>query len=344
MLGALQAAWDDLPAGSTEAEQKTTLKDIISDTYDADEDEAAAARFDQIKERIEAAYVDRSTFSSEFEVDEFASQRSSMLDALQSAWEALPPSPSEAQQTSALKAAIASTYTADPVNPNTFTNTAFVAVINDGGADVERFNYRQMEGLVVSTLGGDDYLVLDDLLAAATINLGDGNDRVQVGQVFRSERVRDPAGELITGIRAEDVYTTVEITRGWLSNGVSVPTTINGGGGDDNFTVFRNVAVLNLNGGDGDDVFTVRAFALKGSSDNERARTDMKGDGGADTILYVVNAPVGIDGGDGFDTVRIVGTEFGDDFVVTDSGSVRRRTQRQLRQRRATGCRRCRGR
>ena len=46
----------------------------------------------------------------------------------------------------------------------------------------------------------------------------------------------------------------------------------------------------------------------------------MKGDGGADTILYAVNAPVGIDGGDGFDTVRVVGTEFSDDFVVTDNG------------------------
>jgi len=33
-----------------------------------------------------------------------------------------------------------------------------------------------------------------------------------------------------------------------------------------------------------------------------------------------MNAPVGIDGGDGFDTVRIIGTEFADDFVVTDSG------------------------
>ncbi|HET9220026.1 MAG TPA: hypothetical protein VFR18_23810 [Terriglobia bacterium] len=97
-------------------------------------------------------------------------------------------------------------------------------------------------------------------------------------------------------------------------------TTINGEGGNDNFTVFHNIAVLNLNGGNGDDVFTVRAFALKGSTDSERARTDMKGDGGADTILYVVNAPVGIDGGDGFDTVRIIGTEFSDDFVVTDSG------------------------
>lgn len=332
MLDALQAAWDDLlasPTPPTESEIIAALKDAISDTFDDDAEEAAGAKFDTIKSRIEAAFVDRRDVNSAFTEDEFEPQRTAMLAALQDAWDNLPDGASEAQQKSALKDAIDDTYTADPIgNPEIisddtvedFLNTAFVAVINEGGKFVERFNYRQMEGLVVSTLGGADYVVLDDLLAAATINLGDGNDRVQVGQVFRSERVKDPEGELITGITAEDVFTTIEITRGWLSNGVSVPTTINGGEGDDNFTVFRNVAVLNLNGGNGDDVFTVRAFALKGSTDNERARTDMKGDGGADTILYVVNAPVGIDGGDGFDTVRIVGTEFGDDFVVTDSG------------------------
>jgi Ca2+-binding RTX toxin-like protein len=219
-----------------------------------------------------------------------------------------------------LQGAISGEYETEQATLGANTDTAFVALINNGGANVERFNYRDMEGLSVNTQAGDDYLVTDDVRAATTINLGLGDDRVQVGQVFRSERVKDPQGELITGITAEDVFTTIEITRGWLSNGVSVPTTINGGDGNDNFTVFRNVAVLNLNGGDGDDVFTVRAFALKGSSDSERARTDMKGDAGADTILYVVNAPVGIDGGDGFDTVRIVGTEFSDDFVVTDSG------------------------
>src|SRR5262249_30093196 len=137
---------------------------------------------------------------------------------------------------------------------------------------------RSMEGLVINTLQGDDYVVSDDVIAPATINLGTGDDRVQFGQVFRSERTRDPEGALITGITAEDVFTTLEITRGWLSNGVSRPTTVSGGEGNDQFTVFHNVAVLNLNGGDGDDQFTVRAFALKGSTDNERARTDMKGD------------------------------------------------------------------
>ncbi len=203
----------------------------------------------------------------------------------------------------------------------TNTDTGFVALLNNGGSDVERFNYRNIEDITVNTLDGNDYVVLDDALAATTVNLGLGEDKAQVGQVFRSERVRQFDNQpLVTGIKAEDVFTTLEITRGWLSNGVSQATTINGEDGNDQFTVFHNIAVLNLNGGEGDDFFTVRAFALKGSSDSERARTDMKGDGGADTILYVLNAPVGIDGGDGFDTVRIIGTEFSDDFVVTDDG------------------------
>ena len=40
------------------------------------------------------------------------------------------------------------------------TDTGFVALINNGGANVERFNYREMEGLVVNTLAGNDYVVL----------------------------------------------------------------------------------------------------------------------------------------------------------------------------------------
>mgnify|MGYP003694253969 CR=1 FL=1 len=116
------------------------------------------------------------------------------------------------------------------------------------------------------------------------------------------------------------MFATLEITRGWLSNGISSAMTINGGNGNDDFTVFHNKQSLTLAGGDGDDTFTVRAFALVGSVDDQRARTDMKGDAGADTIKYAVNAPVGIDGGDGFDTVVVIGTEFSDDFVVTDAG------------------------
>ena len=113
----------------------------------------------------------------------------------------------------------------------------------------------------------------------------------------------------VTGLPAGDVE---------VSN--AVPLTINGLKGNDNFIVFHNLAVLALNGGDGDDTFLVQAFALAGSQDDFRALTDLSGGAGADLIQYAVNAPVNIDGGDGFDTVIVIGTEFADDFVVTKDG------------------------
>ena len=47
-----------------------------------------------------------------------------------------------------------------------------------------------------------------------------------------------------------------------------------------------------------------------------KKRFTNNGGQGADFIAYTVNAPVTIEGGGGTDTV-VVGTEFGDDFVVT---------------------------
>jgi Ca2+-binding RTX toxin-like protein len=117
-----------------------------------------------------------------------------------------------------------------------------------------------------------------------------------------------------------DIFETVETTRGFLSNGISDPLVANGGPGEDEFRVFRNTATLSLFGGDDNDFFSVRAFALAGSFDDDRELTEIAGDAGADTIFYAVNAPVNIDGGDGLDTVVVIGTEFGDEFVVTDRG------------------------
>ncbi|MCH5374711.1 MAG: hypothetical protein JJ992_12105, partial [Planctomycetes bacterium] len=308
----LDAVHDNYDGSDPDAPSEASLLMLLLDDHgDADPHNDTGilasnsrSKLDEIRKAITKAYGD-------------AMVPPTMLDAIANAWDTFtPPGGLKAD----IEAAIHDAYESESEVLGSETDTAFVALVNNGGSDVERFNYRNLEGLTINTLAGDDYVVSDDVIAPTTVNLGLGDDRIQVGQVFRSERVRDPGAELITGITAEDVYTTLEITRGWLSNGISRPMTVNGSDGNDQFTVFRNVAVLNLNGGDGDDVFTVRAFALKGSSDSERARTDMKGDGGADTILYVVNAPVGIDGGDGFDTVRIVGTEFADDFVVTDAG------------------------
>ncbi|MDH4186389.1 MAG: hypothetical protein OEV08_05280, partial [Nitrospira sp.] len=93
-----------------------------------------------------------------------------------------------------------------------------------------------------------------------------------------------------------------------------------GGEDNDEFIVYHNLAPLALFGNDGDDSFLIRAFALVGSQEDLRERTDVSGDAGADLIRYAVNAPVNIDGGDGFDTVIVIGTEFNDDFVITENG------------------------
>ena len=79
----------------------------------------------------------------------------------------------------------------------------------------------------------------------------------------------------ITNILEADAYATIETTKGWLSNGVSFPITINGDAGEDLFIVFHNLAVASLRGGADDDTFIVQAFALAGSTEDHRALTDL---------------------------------------------------------------------
>ncbi|MEO6494544.1 MAG: hypothetical protein ABIP99_17070 [Ilumatobacteraceae bacterium] len=47
---------------------------------------------------------------------------------------------------------------------------------------------------------------------------------------------------------------------------------------------------------------------------------DIRAGGGDDEVQYNVNAPVNVDGGTGFDKLVVLGTEFADDFVITDKG------------------------
>lgn len=203
-------------------------------------------------------------------------------------------------------------------------SNAFVAMLSDpdhASTDpaydpaVQRINYLGVERIVVNGGLGDDRFAVDDTAAEITLNGEGGEDTFQIGQLFRSERT-----EVDANVSVDDVFATIETTRGFLSNGISRPMTINGGLGNDRFVVFHNKAVLSLNGDAGDDDFEVRAFALVGSREPERARTDITGGAGADLVQYAVNAPVNINGGDGFDTLTVIGTEFGDDFVITKNG------------------------
>jgi hypothetical protein len=198
----------------------------------------------------------------------------------------------------------------------------FVALINedidgngDGFDDVERINYNQsINGrLQVNSLEGNDTFYVDDNSAITTLDGGAGNDLFQFGQLFKSQR------DSLAGIAVADQFQTVETTRGWLSNGISRPLTAYGDIGNDIFQVYHNLAVLRLEGGDGDDTFTVRAFVVLNEL-SKQAMTYINSGTGTDKIQYVINAPVSIDGGDGTDTVVIIGTEFSDNFVITKSG------------------------
>ena len=137
-----------------------------------------------------------------------------------------------------------------------------------------------------------------------------------------------------------------------------------GGTGNDQFTVYSNQAELRLEGDDGNDQFVVRAFALAETNADGTILTDAAGvavpktTGGFSTaeaagrprrrgrrpVSYNINAPVSIDGGNGFDKVVVLGTEFPDHIVITDKGDLRRRRQRPLRHHRGARGRRARGR
>jgi hypothetical protein len=50
------------------------------------------------------------------------------------------------------------------------------------------------------------------------------------------------------------------------------------------------------------------------------AETEIRTGAGQNQVQYNINAPVSIDGGTGFDKVVVLGTEFADHIVVTDTG------------------------
>jgi hypothetical protein len=180
---------------------------------------------------------------------------------------------------------------------------------------IERINYDGDINGAIEVYGrnGDDTFVFDDTLAPV-VAFGDaGNDTFQVGQVFLSAR---DGGNPDNGLAEEDYFETTQITRGFLSNGISFSATLFGGTGNDNFTVYRNKAELFMFGDEDDDTFTVRAFVKVDPKDPKAPYTNINGGQGADFIAFTVNAPVRIDGGDGFDTLTVIGTEFGDDFVI----------------------------
>ncbi|MCK9231001.1 MAG: hypothetical protein M0P18_10020, partial [Syntrophales bacterium] len=187
-----------------------------------------------------------------------------------------------------------------------------------GGA-IERVNYDGdiNAGIFVFGRDGDDTFVFDGTSSPLTVYGDAGNDLFQVGQMFKSPR---DGSNPDNGLGPEDWFSTTLTTRGYLSDGVNHATTLYGGTGDDTFNVYRNMAELYLYGEEDNDTFRIRAFVKVDPNDPKAPFTNINGGQGENFISYTVNAPVRIEGGSGFDTLVVVGTEFGDDFIITDQG------------------------
>lgn len=170
---------------------------------------------------------------------------------------------------------------------------------------------------------GDNNMTFDDTFGTMTVIGGDGDDRLQVGQLYNG--FRDP--------KADDTVKLTNTTEGYLSNGNSFPLTLVGSFGNDLFEVLRNVNFLDLNGESGDDVFIVRSFLALvvnqdgslGESDSEKLTIGGGGDddeitvvGDPEIVDFIINSLVDIDGGTGNDALVVAGTTEGDSYVISD--------------------------
>jgi hypothetical protein len=216
----------------------------------------------------------------------------------------------------------------------------FVAALYQSGIDasgspvfeaaVERINYDSSinHQLIVNAGDGDDQFYVDDNSANTTLDGGKGNDLFQIGQVFGSNPngftypdaridsrvVANDTQNIDLTSEADDIQ-LLQITQGWLSQGISSKLFATGGEGADSFNVYSNKALLRMDGDSGNDNFLIRAFAFV-------AESIITANGGDDDdkFQYNINAPVEIDGGSGFDAVVALGTEKNDTFVITEDG------------------------
>lgn len=178
-------------------------------------------------------------------------------------------------------------------------------------------NYSTVEDVTVYGGLGDDVFVSDDTGATLNIYGNEGDDQFYIGSILEVEDV------LVEG---QEITVAIEVTQG-----TSYEMNIFGGDDDDYFEVSHNAADINLYGDNGDDTFFIKAlltidedgntFDLVGKSTNVNAGK-LKNDASdtrevdVDSLVYVENANVNIDGGAGFDSVAVVGTALSDTFYV----------------------------
>ncbi|SHK38531.1 Ca2+-binding protein, RTX toxin-related [Fibrobacter intestinalis] len=185
----------------------------------------------------------------------------------------------------------------------------FVALLPNSNIDdsmnsnIERVNFtRNVNAVNLNANGGDDKIFVDGTAKKTNIDAGAGNDEIHIGQVYKSKRDSGDYAE----VAEDDHFETVETDDGlFLSTGVTKDTSLNveGGLGTDNFISLNNVGRLSMNGGRGNDNFTIYGFS------------DVNGD-------VIEKGSNSIDGGEGDDSLFVRGTNGDDTIVVTKDGTL----------------------
>ncbi|HCE72074.1 MAG TPA: type I secretion protein, partial [Ruegeria sp.] len=202
---------------------------------------------------------------------------------------------------------------------------------SDRPSNVQRVNYdRAVNGrLTVYGLEGDDMFAVDGNSTITTLDAGAGADRFQIGQFHGVLDANNPEGAAfhLNAAPGDEPAEIIRTTRGYITAGPSQSLVAKGGDGGDTFTVYSNKAEIRLEGDAGNDIFVVRAFALADENFDPildqysvEGRNIINTGTGEDQVTYNLNAPVSIDGGAGYDKVIVLGTEFGDAFVIREDG------------------------
>jgi Ca2+-binding RTX toxin-like protein len=188
-----------------------------------------------------------------------------------------------------------------------------IAAVNAGNRQTVRYNVTESLD-VWGGAGVDDFIIADTAMEINFHGQADG-DEFNIGQVLSTEILHDvwlfADGTVAPANDPNAVFYDEIVIAADMTNGVSFEARFYGGDGDDYFEVNHNLAEIWLNGEADNDRFVINAHLTNDEHSN------IAGGGGSNSIEYVQNAKVFIDGGTGFDTVVINGTSIADTFIIT---------------------------
>jgi Ca2+-binding RTX toxin-like protein len=221
----------------------------------------------------------------------------------------------------------------DPtVNADLILTDGAVSLLH--GPQVETVNYTHSERLEVRAGDGKDQIIVDDNALALYVYGESGDDSFQIGRVTSSHE--DPPGSgivivdsITNGVSSESFFfgdfgEVLQSTgphandprNPYIDPATGKTVEINvAQSGNDSFEVNHNKAPVWLFGNAGDDRFTVNAVLID-TGGTPANPNNVSGGTGTNTITYLQNAPVNIDGGSGNDIVVVNGTGIGDTFIV----------------------------